>query len=495
MRVEASVREILLPRWPEVLLLASALIVALIGYSGQTGLTDIANLLAPTLLTIAMAFGCVGMLRASVSAIWTPLFWLRVSLIAYCGIGSLVPFFVNDETSEVIEAFYQFFPADVAKYNLIVCCFVLLVLTTVALLLQGAHARDETAVKPEKLAIQPSALDMRVIGLIFLAVGFVVRYLILLPIELGPNTEVYSSSLGQLAQVYVIGCFLLALWALRARSALFWVVVLLVAIEFVVGVLTFAKIAALFPVIVLSMAMILHRPTKVRFVSLAALVLALYFAITPLVSYGRAIMLESYGLGGGAPLSERSAIIASYTPGAISSTRDSTVQGGWSRLSYVNTGTFAISQYDSGLPGNSFRHLAVVWVPRLLYPEKPIITDVSRDFSVAATGNYNSQANPGLPAEGYWNYGWPGVPLVAVVLAIVLTFWSIYSIRVVRMEAWHLLVVVLLGMRTGLRIDGMLVADIIGPISFAVVAHIALSFLNRVVPSAARGGRLARQGA
>ena len=66
-------------------------------------------------------------------------------------------------------------------------------------------------------------------------------------------------------------------------------------------------------------------------------------------------------------------------------------------------------------------------------------------------------------------------------MGLIMTVWSAYSIRVLRSEAWHLFFVVLLGMRVATRIDGLIVADVVGPIGFAVIGHIALQFINRLL--------------
>ena len=120
--------------------------------------------------------------------------------------------------------------------------------------------------------------------------------------------------------------------------------------------------------------------------------------------------------------------------------------------------------------------------PASIYPDKPIITDIGRDFTVMANGNYDSSTSPSIPSEGYWNAGWPGVALFALLLSTVLTLWSIYSTIVFDRDAWHLLLVVLLGMRVGTRIDGFLVPDVVGPLSAVLAIHIACTLANRFLP-------------
>ena len=128
-----------------------------------------------------------------------------------------------------------------------------------------------------------------------------------------------------------------------------------------------------------------------------------------------------------------------------------------------------------------------LWIPRIIYPEKPIITDVGRELSYAANGNDNSSSSAGLAAEAYWNGGWLYTISVAIFLALVFGLWTIYSYEVIQRKAWHLFFVVLIGMRMAIRVDGAFVSDIIGPIALVVLAHITLELMNRFLPQALAG--------
>ena len=146
-----------------------------------------------------------------------------------------------------------------------------------------------------------------------------------------------------------------------------------------------------------------------------------------------------------------------------------------------------INQYDHGMPGNSYRYWSIVWIPRIIYPTKPIITDVGRELSYAANGNYNSSSSAGIAAEAYWNGGWVLSMGIAIFLALVFGLWTIYSYEIIQRKAWHLFFIVLIGMRMALRVDGAFVSDILGPIALVILAHIALELMNRFLPQALAG--------
>jgi hypothetical protein len=249
---------------------------------------------------------------------------------------------------------------------------------------------------------------------------------------------------------------------------------------FLSGIIELNKSIALFPVVVLLLGYLYERFSLVRAFAVFGVLLFVFQLVSPLVSHARiyAAFVNERNLV--IPVETRIEALMSYGDENQRLT-DSQVQGGWSRISYVNSATFAISEYDVGRPGNTLRYLFIVWIPRAIYPDKPEITAVFREFNAAATGNDLSQSSPGIVAEGYWSYGWLGVLLFAMAVTMVSTYWSTYSIAVLHSEAWHLFFVVLLGMRTGIRLDGLFVTDVVGPIGFAVLGHVVLQLLNRLL--------------
>jgi hypothetical protein len=208
-----------------------------------------------------------------------------------------------------------------------------------------------------------------------------------------------------------------------------------------------------------------------------------YVSLVPIVSVGRAELWERYGSHGEANFTERLAIVSR----AITVARyEPTASHGMTRLSYTNQATFAVHEYDSLRPGASFVNVLAVFVPRALWPDKPIITQMANEFNASATGNLNSASSPGLFAEAYWNFGWPGVVLVMPALGIILAAFSRYALWVIRSGSWFYFPVLLLALRMGFRTDGYFVADIVGATVLAVALHLLLMPLDHAFVS---GGR------
>lgn len=79
---------------------------------------------------------------------------------------------------------------------------------------------------------------------------------------------------------------------------------------------------------------------------------------------------------------------------------------------------YFMNLYDSGAPGDTFENIPVVLVPRVLWPDKPIITP-GAEFDLIFRG-YESESNLGIGfvSEAYWNLGWTGVILVSIFVGL-----------------------------------------------------------------------------
>lgn len=449
-----------------------------INYDGA-GIT-VANYVGPIVLSAVVGWAALRMLRGNRHTLWTPLLWYRIGLVAYLGFGSFITLFLNDDTRAIIAAFFDFFPRDVLKFNIVVALFHAALLVFTAGIIAPLRARAATQ---DMLGfITPSNVSTQAIGFGFLAIGTAVNYLIVYPSVLGIMNFTPPQIIVQIGQCAYVGYFLVSYWALKERRTRWlWAIGVLTVLDSLSGLIQLSKYMVMFPALMMAIAYIYHRPSFRRMAIVVALLLPTYSVITDIVTDTRNQVSRN----------ENRTPVLSDTLDALQAraagedrtrVNEPEFQITWSRLSYVNAGAFAISQYDQGLPGDSLRDLFIVWVPRLLYPDKPIITDLGREFTFLANGNYESSTSPSVPAEAYWNFGWLGVGLFAALSAPVLALWSIYNVVALSREAWHLLLVVAMGLRVGARIDGMLVIDIIGPVSAGVVLHFLLYFANRLLP-------------
>lgn len=481
--LKLSLQQVLDPTFREIVLSAFVAIWFAFGIGLDGRQSDWVSTIGLVAFTMILAWGGYRQVLRDVSALWTPLLWYRLAMMTYFGIGSLVPIWTNAETRQLMEGFYQFYAPEIVKLNLLIVIFHLVFLVTsktiFTLMRNDAHIRRDGSVQGR--FISRSNFSMVAFGTLCLAVGTTVNYFIVLPQIVGWANFTFFSTLYNFAALAWLGYFMVTLWALNNNRR--GVVITVIAIAFgesMIGVLAMSKSVILLPTVMIGLAFIYHRQNFRRVVIFASLLVTIFMTLSPMITYVRQRNQAFYNAA--AQPAEIFQIYQSYFGNDRAIDDYAEVEVGWMRLSYVNAGTFAISQYDRGLPGNSYRYLPIVLVPRIIYKDKPFITDVSREFSYLANGNYDSSSSSGLAAEAYWNFGWIGVIGISMFVSILFTSWSIYSFTVIDRSAWHLFFVVLLGMRTSIRVDGSFVADIVGATGVAVLAHVILELLNRFLP-------------
>ena len=472
----------LLPHFGEFFGIGMVIIVYVIALLDGYAMLDLANIVGPAIFSITVAFAAYRTTKLNVHAIWTPLFWYRIAMVTYMGVGSGMTSFYNAETRDLINTLFAFSPAELTKFNLVNASFHACVLC-VAWLVIRVYRSARSPLTSTRLTIDACRVPLKTVGIAFLSVGMAANYLLIYPVALGILNITLSNAALQASPLAYIGYFLLTYWGLENKHR-GWVaaMIALAAIDSIAGVLMLTKFAALFPVLMIPIAFIYHKASLRRILIAVAILVPFYAIVSSVVEEARSRVERDIGNDNRAIFSDTLVVLREIVQGKNGRADAPDYQLAWARLSYANAGTLGISFYDQGLEGNSLRDIFVVWIPRAIYPDKPVITEIGRDFTVMANGNYNSSTSPSIPSEGYWNAGWLGVAMFAMMLGIVLTLWSIYSTIVFDREAWHLLLVVLLGMRTGTRIDGFFVPDVVGPLSAVLAIHIACSLANRFLP-------------
>jgi len=128
-------------------------------------------------------------------------------------------------------------------------------------------------------------------------------------------------------------------------------------------------------------------------------------------------------------------------------------QGWWSRLCYAPQQAFAIQEYDAGRPNSPWRDFELALIPRVIWPNKPLITP-GINFSVLFDGNpYNNNA-PTVLGEGYWYGGWLGLLMVSLYTGLFLGGVDRVSTEIVSRRSWLFMPLVFIGIKCGFRIDG-----------------------------------------
>jgi hypothetical protein len=441
----------------------------------------LSNSIGPVWLVGVLGCGAYRMTRVNPNAVLTGLFWFRIATLLYFGIGSLIPSHVNLTTKLYVDVFFRAEPYHLFKLNLIVALSTLAVLSGAAVTARlWVHNRRKAAMAAGDRQLLP-------IGMAFAAIGFAIKLLVIIPFQLGAFGEEglpgIVLTLGLLAQVAL---YMLTRYAVRYRPALLPVMVVVLLLDILTSVLVLNKSDATISLMMFVLAYLSQRISIGRLAIAAASIVAVFITIVPITDFGRLEAARRYGSFVGGALSERWEVIKQYYSTTSTMPVEEELQSGLARISYVNAGAFAIDRYDAGHPGPSIDNAWVIIIPRLLWPEKPVLTNIGLEFNAMATGNANSASAPGLFADAYWAMGWLGIPVLMLPLGVIFGLLARYSLWVIECGRWMYFPLVLLAMKIGLRVDGFYLTDVLGPLPILVFLHVGIWCIENVLASMIR---------
>ena len=441
---------------------------------------DIAHTVGPVVLACILAVGAYRATRVNRYAIWMPLFWFRISTATYFGVGAVLHNVMNLTTLTNMQGFFHALPYHVEIHNYIVALSVLSVLGTAWLF--GAIFRKQKAV----VALPNDKSLLFLAAIIIAAPAYMVKYLVVFPYAMGAFGDiVIPGTITSLARLAAPGLFLLALWSFRTSKLLSVCVCVLALIDSGAGVLRFSKADAIVPVLMLSMAILMYRVSAFRLALTALAVLVVFFTLKPIAAGGRNTLNERYGAIRVGTLSERLEILQLHMS-QFGATSHLEARQSFSRLVYLPSVALAIDLYDRQVYGATFNNVFTVFIPRALWPDKPIY-DHGRKFTAHVRGaDASSSTWMGWFGEAYWNAGWWGVVLAMVPAGAILYGWSRYSVATLERRSWLHLPVVFLAMYLGIRTDGSLVNELVVVSVMGVLLHFMANFATWILLAPAR---------
>lgn len=459
------------------LLLSYFLVDTQLGGSSHQSL----NYGGPLALVAILGYANWHMARKDPKTLWTSLFWFRLSTAVYFGLGTFFVYVVNDQTRVYLESFYRFTDEEVFKLNQLATLSVISVLIAARLTLHVTsrwatrmHQRVAVTVKSRERALLLTAS-------VSLGLGLFISYVVVMPYRMGWSDFILPGSVMSLKALVPVGIFLFVLWSRRNARSLLPIVFALIAVEMLFSLLFFAKSEFLLLLVMVSLAYLWERVTLSKLFLVGTIVLTAYFSIEPMVSYARYEIGLRYGENAQAGFDERMEILSGYFSEGGAAAKADEMQGGLSRISYVNAATFLIHRYDSGYPDDWPELLAAVLVPRFLWPEKPIITAIGQRIYTLGSGNEGSSSGAGLFAEAYWAWGWWGVVFFMGLYGAAIGVLTRFASVIMHNGQWLYFPVVLMGLQYGMRTDGHYIADAAGGLVILVGFYVLFRLLDRLM--------------
>jgi hypothetical protein len=409
----------------------------------------------PLLLAAILSFSLIFTLRYQPSDLLGPLFWFRATSVVYFGFGASLLVFGSDAVQARMLAFYNATTDEIARATIVVLAS-LTVTLAVANWVAGPYNRG--AARNWQLKLPKS---YTLLALVFIAVGGSIRYFMQLPYQFGESE--FTSGLFVLSNFLPLGLILLFAIYWEERGPYFWFAMALFVLNLLIGVLTFSKYGVVLALLTFFLPYVLVKPTVRRFSVCASAVFLAYLLSNPLVIYGREAIVAKTGSIARGSLADRFDVIARFmTEGHVTDAMTGT--SGLSRLSYITAQAFAVAEYDRGRPSDSLENLRYVLVPRILYPEKPIISSVGEEMNVRVFRRRGSHVSPTIPAEAYFLNGWWGVAFWMSIYGAGLGAMQRISRWLLTREQYVYMPVILGFMMIGMRTDGGLLVDFFGQI-------------------------------
>ncbi len=427
------------------------------------------NFIGPLALGIILATSTWRMLQANATNIWTPLFWFRVSTTVYFSVGNCFVYFAGDASLDSITAYYAFDDTEFWNVNFLVTVSVLIILGAARLTL-NATGNFFSSDRPAPVETSTAASTARLRwAIFFLVCGAVVELTVGMPHRFG-WVAVIPSSIG-VFEFSRSGLALLVYHGLVSRSRK----VLLVAAG-LAGMLTlyhalsFSKQSILLVLLACGIPLVWVKPKASRVLSILLVMVVVYFVSVPFVTFGRNVA------GYERSIAARFDSVSTY----VAQDSEKSRRSAFIRLCYVHPAAFAMSLYDSGSEAHWPPLLAATLVPRVIWPDKPIITDIGTQFNVLATGNPNSASSPGIFADSYWAMGWMGVFVFLTPLGILFGIVTAFVRARLRERDWAFLPLASFGLFMGARVDGAYLPDVAGATVLLLGLYVALRIFRSV---------------
>ena len=410
--------------------------------------------------------------------------WFMVSTSIFFGFGALLYAFANDATKRYTEYLNPITPQDLFYVNSVVLISLFLINTVYFICLIVSKHRGHGArwLREYNELSEYKVFVMRKAATSLLFVGLPVQLFIVAPSDIGITNWVFPGVLryiGLFAYAALIPLLILG----KHHRKYFYRGIALAILLLAMGALSLSKSLIFNVIFLVFLAMLLRGDSFRALFSLGFTAIGLFIVLTPLI-----LLLRLAYAPESSTNSDQSIDVSAV--GSLSDANQAAgfalgVQTWWVRLSYSNSQSFAIERFDNNLPGESISSIPWVLVPRLLFPEKPVIAAIGREYNALMDGNAEAAHAPTYVVEGYWNYGWPGTILVSLGLGLIFFAFRVYSDWLFAGGNFVFLPVWFSTLQIGIFQDGWLITNAVGVIFILLLIHFIINLGCRVSMRAA----------
>lgn len=400
---------------------------------------------------------------------WSPLPWFLLASGVYFGLGPLVYYYGTEETIRFVNSLWVVTPLDITKTNVLNAASIMVIIAMVSIL--GIFF----GYIPKKIPKEPCMRDYHFSIWLFLSIGLTVKYFFALPYTLGLTNFVLPGIILHMDKFILAAIVILVALIQKGHKKYRLLLYIVLISELITAVMTFSKMAVLLVFFSVMFGVYLANRSLKKVIMLGLLAIVFYvFVLSPFVTYSRIY----FRAGGAVDLNQLFNASESYAnkrndlsevlPG---------VQSWWSRLCYTNAQVFVMNQYQQNISGNSFDSILWIFVPRLIYPDKPVFSDAKELTKMIQGVEVNNNITAGIFAEAYWNGGILCLFFMCVYIGALFFFLGRFAVGVVIDKRYQYMPLLMMGIGLGYSIDSWFVPTFAGTIIEWIFFYYIITFL------------------
>ena len=445
------------------------------------------NTLLPIYFTsvlLYLAWRTMGIMPA---AIWTGLVWYPVNSAVYYGFGPLVEVFGNEITRASLSSHYLSITAvELFRAHKLSVTGIFMVLLGLTL---HMTVRPRVWIDSANHKAAGPVFDPMKLGMVFLVLGASFKYLLLKPVQWGELDLIVPGVLTAVGNLTDLGFAIIAYCAARGDrlgKTLIW---LGLPIHVLLSLLSFAKSEVILALLLPSIGYFVGSGRTGKLIRHLVLIALIYGILQPYVHHGRAIILERTGSISLAGYGERMEILGGYLLSGSEQASEDTGeqrQGWWTRLNFSGPQAQAMNLYDRGFSNKTLHTAWMYFIPRAIWPEKPILYGPGLAFYRLLTGREEAWSFLGLSIYGdlYWQFGWAGVIIGCFLFGWLLGVTASRALQAVRAQEFVMLPFIMMALGLALASPNKYILNgTIGPLPIMIFYYAALSSLLWVLRS------------
>jgi len=434
-------------------------------------------------LAIAIYFA-YRLLRQDSAMVLTPAFGFAVNVVMFSALGPLI---------------YTLGPEDVVSYMAVHPTAITFTEVIRAHLLNavGAAAAVSGAIlalmfftgkarKMKVVGVPRRIIPVPVVAAAFLIFGLALKYGLIIPARFGTLDIVVPGAIENLVFLPDLGFAALGLLAARGREYAKIILCCVWPIHLGLTFLEFGKLSFLTALMLPAIGAYISTGNIRRLAVWALLGAAAFYISQPIFGSARDAIqtMNAEETIERATYSQRVEYLGAALAGevAVADVYADSRTHPWLRLNYVPYQVHSMRMYDGGTGGDTLNEVWMYFVPRLVWPEKPVIVPLGRRWYSDFLGRevYATSVGITIYGDGYWQAGWPGVITFSFLTGFAFGLITILSYRAIKHGDFATVPAVFFALQLSfLGTSGFFQTTIIGGLIF----YAAYQLLIRVIKS------------